>query len=166
MASSEPIRTRGFAFLSLLILLAVIGIATSATVTLGVLVQRRTAEQALLDIGAEFQQALASYIGATPAGKPTYPNTLEDLLRDPRTAGLRRHLRKLYADPITGKTDWILLPAPGGQGFAGLHSLSTARPIKRANFDSMFVGFDNRKSYSEWQFVHTLTAGGVINFSN
>ena len=156
----------GFALISLLIVLAIVGIATSATVTLGVLVQRRAAEEALLDIGAEFQRALGSYIGATPAGKPTYPNTLEDLLRDPRTPTLHRHLRKLYADPITGKAEWALLPAPGGQGFAGLHSLSTARPIKRTSFDSVFVDFDDRKSYSEWQFAYTVATSPIINFSN
>ena len=161
-----PARPNGFAYLSLLILLAVIGIASSATLTLGVLVQRRVAEQALLDIGLEFQQALASYIGATPAGRAPYPTTLDDLLKDPRTPILRRHLRKLYADPITGKAEWVLIAAPGGQGFIGLHSRSTARPIKRANFAPALVGFDDKKSYAEWQFVHAQPASTIINFSN
>jgi type II secretory pathway pseudopilin PulG len=159
-------RPSGFAYLGLLILLAVIGIASTATLTLGVLVQRRAAEEALLEVGLEFQQALASYVGATPAGRPPYPVTLDDLLKDPRTPTLRRHLRKLYADPITGKTEWALIAAPGGQGFIGVHSLSTARPIKRANFLPTLVNFDDKKSYTEWQFVATQAASPIINFSN
>ena len=148
------------------ILLTVIAIASTATLTLGVLVQRRAAEQALLDVGQEFQQALASYIGATPAGRMPYPNTLEDLLTDPRTPTLRRHLRKIYADPITGKAEWTLIAAPGGQGFMSVHSRSTARPIKRANFASGLVGFDDKKTFAEWEFVYTQPVSTIINFSN
>lgn len=159
-------RPSGFAYLALLILLAVIGIASTATLTLGVLVQRRAAEEALLDIGLEFQRALASYIGSTPAGRAPYPVTLDDLLKDPRTPTLRRHLRKRYADPITGKPEWSLVAAPGGQGFIGVHSLSAARPIKRANFNPALVDFDNKKTYAEWQFSAAQATSPIINFSN
>lgn len=145
-------QSHGFALLGLLILLAVIGIATSATVTLGVVVQRRFAEEALLDIGREFQMALQSYAGATPAGQSPYPASLQDLLNDPRAPGIRRHLRQLYADPLTGKTDWALIPPFDRQGIAGIHSRSERQPIKQENFDAEFVGFAHRSTYVDWQF--------------
>lgn len=147
-----PSSPRGFALLSLLIMLAIIGIATSATVTLGVVVQRRSAEEALLNIGREFQMALQSYASATPAGQPSYPATLQDLLRDPRVPGVRRHLRSVFADPLTGRTEWGLYPAPIGPGFAGVFSLSDRVPIKQDHFDAEFVGFEHRRSYANWQF--------------
>ncbi|MDP9109700.1 MAG: type II secretion system protein [Pseudomonadota bacterium] len=156
----------GVAYLALLLGLAVIGIVASSTVTLGVLVQRRAAEQALLDIGLEFQHALASYISATPPGRAPYPRTIADLLKDPRSTQLRRHLRKLYADPLTGQTDWGLIAAPDGQGFVGVYSRSQAKPIKRANFDSELVGFDNSARYADWHFVYSAPANAIINFSN
>ena len=143
---------RGFALLSLLILVAMIGIAASATVAVGSVVQRRSAEEDLLEIGREFQMALQSYASATPAGQPAYPATLQDLLKDPRVPGMRRHLRQLYADPLTGRAEWGLIPAPNGHGVAGIFSLSDRQPIKLDNFDAEFVGFAHRRAYAEWQF--------------
>ncbi|GAA4030767.1 type II secretion system protein [Actimicrobium antarcticum] len=164
--ATRTLRQRGFAFISLLIVLALMALAASATVMLGVVAQRRAAEDALLEIGHEFQQALGSYISSTPAGQPMYPNTLQDLLKDPRTPLLRRHLRKLYADPMTGNSQWALIPSPAGQGFQGVHSLSPARPIRLANFDSEFIGFEGRTSYREWPFVVAAPGNAILDFSN
>ena len=82
---------RGFAYLLLLLAVALIGVAASAAVTLGAAMARRDAEQQLLAIGVEFQQALRSYAGV-PVGAvmPTGgrgPRSLEDLLKDPTRAG-------------------------------------------------------------------------------
>ena len=149
---SAKVSPGGFALLALLILLAIIGIATSATVTLGVLIQRRFAEEELLEIGSDFQIALRSYASATPAGQPMYPITMQDLLKDPRTPGIRRHLRKLYGDPMSGQNAWGLIPASAGIGFVGIHSLSDRPPIKIDHFDAEFVGFEHRSSYTQWEF--------------
>lgn len=144
--------TRGFALLSLLIVVAVIGITTSAGVSLGVVAQRRAAEEALLDIGREFQFALQSYASATPEGQSPYPASLQELLRDPRVPGIRRHLRQLYADPFSGRSDWRLIAAPSGRGIASITSSSEQQPIKQDNFDAEFVGFEHRSTYANWQF--------------
>ncbi len=145
-------RSPGFALLGLLILLAIVGIASSATVSLGVVVQRRSAEEALLDIGHEFQMALQSYASATPTGQSPYPTSLQDLLKDARVPGVRRHLRQVYADPLTGRADWGLVSAPGRPGIAGITSLSHRQPIKQTNFDAEFTGFEHRNTYMDWQF--------------
>jgi type II secretory pathway pseudopilin PulG len=142
----------GFAYIALLVMVATIGLISVASLQLGVVTQRRGAEAELLYIGQEFQDALASYANASPPGTLPYPKSLEDLLRDPRYPGVRRHLRKIYVDPVTAKDNWVLITAPGG-GIAGLHSASNLTPIKISGFDQSFVGFEGAVSYREWRFM-------------
>ncbi|MFZ4536459.1 type II secretion system protein [Propionivibrio sp.] len=152
----------GFTYLGLLILVAILALATSATLTLGSIVQRREAEQRLLDVGAAYRQAIASYVRtSSPAGPRRYPQSLAELLKDPRYPGVRRHLRQLYPDPITGKAEWGLVLAPGG-GIMGIHSLSNARPIKIGEFEAENQLFEGKSSYSEWVFV-LITGTPVIS---
>ncbi|WP_402720527.1 type II secretion system protein [Janthinobacterium rivuli] len=146
-------RQRGFTYLGLIIVVAILGLVGAAGLKMGSLLQRQAAEQELLDIGAQFVDALQSYAGATPAGQPQQPPTLAALLRDPRFPQVRRHLRKLYVDPITGRAEWGLLYQPGSQGIIGVHSLSSSAPLKVGNFDARFTGFEGRSRLSEWQFV-------------
>lgn len=139
-----------------MILIAITGVAAAAAVQLGAIYERRMAEEGLLFVGGEFQRALLSYALATPLGQPTQPRTLDELLRDPRYPNVVRHLRKLYADPITGKADWELVRSPDGQTIVGIHSSSKAHPIKRAHFPGDFQGFDDKRSYADWVFVARL----------
>ncbi|MCC2868493.1 MAG: type II secretion system protein, partial [Candidatus Accumulibacter phosphatis] len=132
-----------------MILVAILALATSATLTLGSLVQRREAEQRLLEVGDTYRRAISSYLNSSPTGDRRYPGSLADLLKDPRYPGVRRHLRQLYPDPITGKNDWGLVPAPGG-GIMGIHSLSDARPIKIAGFETANQAFEEKSRYSQW----------------
>ncbi|QKS30725.1 MAG: type II secretion system protein [Candidatus Accumulibacter similis] len=142
----------GFTYLALLILVATLALATSATLTLGSIAQRREAEQRLLEVGTAYRQAIASYLNSSPGGRRSYPPALADLLKDPRYPGIRRHLRQLYPDPITGKPEWGLIAAPGG-GIMGVHSLSDARAIKIAGFDPENQLFEGKERYSEWVFA-------------
>lgn len=146
-------RQRGFTYLGLIILVAILGLAGAAGLKMGSLLQRQAAEQELLDIGAQFSDALYSYAAATPPGQPQQPPTLAALLRDPRTPQLRRHLRKLFVDPITGRAEWGLLYQPGSNGIIGVHSLSKAAPLKVGNFEARFAGFDGKTHFSEWHFM-------------
>jgi hypothetical protein len=116
--------------------------------------QQRERERALLWVGEQYRQAIASYHAASPSRVPTYPTRLQDLLQDPRYAQPRRHLRRLYADPITGNSEWALLKAPGaGAGIVGVASLSSAAPLKRHGFAPAQAGFEAAESYAEWRFV-------------
>lgn len=145
-------RHDGFTYLGLLIFIAILAVTSAASVKVGALVQRRAAEEELLAIGHEMRIALISYANATPAGQMKQPTSLQDLLKDPRFPNPRRHLRRIYPDPITGTVDWGYLYAANGRGIIGIHSLSLATPIKLAQFDSEFAGFEGKTSYAEWLF--------------
>ena len=146
-------RQRGFTYLGLIILVAILGLVGAAGLKMGSLLQRQAAEQELLDIGAQFSDALYSYAVATPAGQPQQPSSLADLLRDPRSPQVRRHLRKLFVDPVTGRAEWGLLFQPGSHGIIGVHSLSQAAPLKVGNFEARFTGFEGKAHLSDWQFM-------------
>ena len=146
-------RQRGFTYLGLIILVAILGLVGAAGLKMGSLLQRQAAEQELLDIGAQFSDALYSYAAATPPGQPQQPLTLAALLRDPRFPQVRRHLRKLFVDPITGRAEWGLLYQPGSQGIIGVHSLSQAAPLKVGNFEARYAGLEGKTHLSEWRFM-------------
>jgi type II secretory pathway pseudopilin PulG len=151
----------GFTYVGVIVLVAIIGLVGAATLRVGTLMQRAAAESELLEIGATFSDALRSYAAATPKGQPTHPQSLGDLLKDPRFPGIKRHLRKFYHDPITGSAEWGLVTAGDGKGgILGFYSLSDSAPLKISNFDARFPGFDNRKKISDWKF--TATGQGVI----
>ena len=146
----------GFTYLGLIILVTIIGLAAASTLRVGAIVQRRQAEQELLQIGNEYINALKGYAASTPAGKSTLPERLEDLVLDPRYPNKRRYLRRIYIDPLTGKNEWGLVhgTTPTGTGIIGIYSLSEAVPVKSDNFDPVFDGFKGKKSYAEWVFAY------------
>lgn len=153
MAGRAHRRQAGFTYIGLIVFVTIIGLVGAATLKVGALLQRAEAENELLEIGAEFSAALRSYALATPKGQPMQPTSLEALLRDPRFPSPRRHLRRIFVDPITGKAEWgLLAPAEGGP-ILGVYSLSQAQPLKIANFDARFVNFENKKHLSEWKFM-------------
>ncbi len=164
-ASLIPIgRQRGFTYVSVVILVAIIGLVGAASLRLGTTMQRALAEQALLDIGNEYSNALASYAAATPQGQPNYPKSFAELLKDPRFPQLKRHLRRVYVDPMTGKAEWGIVKATENGGILGIYSLSKATPIKVGNFPARFSAFEGRTSYADWKFsgegVQVLGAKG------
>lgn len=155
----------GFTYLGLIVLVALIGLATAATLKAGAVLQRGAAEQALLDIGAEFADALASYAAATPAGQPPQPPSLQELLKDPRFPYLRRHLRKVFFDPVTGQADWGIVYLAGDSGNSGVvavYSLSAARPVKQANFEARFADFEHKLHLSDWKFGQAQARAGPV----
>ena len=157
-------RAAGFTYVGLLVVVALFGLASVGAARILASTERAEREAELLFVGHQFRQAFRSYVQAGP-GVRQYPATLEDLLFDKRFPAPRRHLRRLYADPITGKTQWGLVGAPEG-GVMGVYSLSDREPLKRANFDPEDVDFVRtaqsakvsaidsvQYSYRDWQFV-------------
>lgn len=144
-------RASGFAYLLLLVAVAVLSIAAAGSITVGHSVSRRDAEQALLTVGEDFRAALASYGAVEGTGVSQGPKELMDLLRDPRVPGIRRHLRQIHVDPLTGRGEWGLVRGSGGQ-ILGVYSLAEGRPIKRTGFEPNQQGFDDAKSYVDWVF--------------
>lgn len=150
-------RESGFTYLLLLIIVMIMGAALAATGTLFSHQAQREKERELLFVGHEFRNAIGSYYLRSPGVAQAYPKSLDDLLEDKRFPMPVRHLRRLYADPITGKADWALVESPTG-GIMGVHSVSEEAPIKTGNFDAADAVFENGRKYSEWQFVYTPPA--------
>ena len=149
--------SRGFTYLGLIILVAVIALVGAAALKVGSLLQRAGAEEELLEIGAQFSEALRSYAAATPQGQPQQPPSLAELLKDPRFPNPRRHLRKIFVDPVTGKAEWGIIYLADKVGVLGVYSLSDRQPLKIANFDIRFQNMANKERISEWKFMR---AGG------
>lgn len=152
-------RCTGFTYIGVLALIAVLALVGTAGVRVGLQAHRRVAEEALLQVGAEFSEALGRYAAVTPGGAPDAPKALEDLVRDPRFPGTVRHLRRIYSDPLTGSKRWGLVFTEDGERLVGVYSLAGGRPIKAAGFDERFVGFSAQASYSAWVFSRPAGAG-------
>ena len=73
----------------------------------------------------------------------------------------RRYLRRLYADPLSGKTEWGIVKAPDG-GILGVHSLSEEATFKRAGFKRRDATFAGAQKYSDWKFVATAPAKPAV----
>ena len=140
-------RQQGFAYVLLLASIAIVAIAAAATVQIGTQASRKSAEQALLFVGSEFERAFRSYAAQSPHG----PRTLEELLKDPRSPGIRRHLRQIYADPLTGQATWGLVKDPAGF-LTGVYSLAPGQPIKQTGFEAHRKSFENAEGYDAWVF--------------
>lgn len=157
-AGNRSSRQAGFTYAMVLVALVVVGVAAeTGQLTLSrVMLADREAE--LLFRGAAYRRAIESYFQSN--GR--YPHQLQDLVRDPASP-TRRHLRKLYADPMSERSakargrdpagDWLLIEASDG-GFSGVASRNAAPPLKKANFPSGMETFAEAKSYSEWIFSY------------
>jgi len=145
-------RNRGFTYGVALFVLALTSVAASAVASIYSTELRRHKEAELLWVGEQFRAAIEAYYRRSPGSVPRYPPTLDDLLEDKRYLSLQRYLRRIYADPVTGRAEWGLIAAPGG-GIMGVHSLSTKRPLKQAGFVHPNAGFAGAGSYAHWTFV-------------
>src|SRR5438105_11108473 len=149
-------RSRGFTYLTVLFIVAVITAGLALVGEVWETAAKREKEAQLLFVGNEYRKAITRYY---LAGKNLYPRALEDLLKDPRQPGTVRYLRRLYADPITGSAEWGIDKAPDG-GIAGVHSLSEDKPLKSANFKLRDAGFESAQTYVDWKFIYTPVAPG------
>jgi type II secretory pathway pseudopilin PulG len=150
-------RQRGFTYLALMIIVAVMGAGLAAIGELYSHAAQREKERELLFVGHQFRQAIARYYEKSPGAK-VYPKSLEELLEDKRFPMPQHHLRKLFLDPMTGRAEWGLVEMPGGAGIMGVHSLSEEKPVKSAGFDAADQGFDDAETYAKWTFTYSPVA--------
>lgn len=142
---------RGFTYLLLLAALALLGAGMAALGQQWTTAAHREREAELLFRGAQFSAALASWRDATPAGQPSAPLQLDELLADERSAPPRHHLRRLYLDPFTGQPDWTLLRDAQGR-ISGVHS-SALQPALRRVGVLLRPGADARQPLvGDWLF--------------
>jgi type II secretory pathway pseudopilin PulG len=150
-ASTHP-GSAGFTYLGVLCGVVIMGIALASIGTVWTTHARREKEADLLFAGGQFRSAIMRYQLANPKVGDGYPKTLEMLLEDPNAPNVRRFLRRIYVDPMTGKAEWGLLRSPSG-GIIGVYSLSQATPIKTANFPDYLTSSEAAKTYADWKFV-------------
>jgi len=148
----------GFTYLIALLLIAIMGAALTAAVGIWSQSRQREKEAELLWIGNQFKQAIGLYYQRTPGSLKRYPEKLEDLLEDHRYLSVQRYLRRLYADPMTGKPDWGLVSAPTG-GVMGVYSRSAAQPILQRVLPSSASQAPEEPAaaapgYSGWKFSY------------
>ncbi len=150
---TQHCRQKGFSYLWLLFLVAFMGIGLTMVVEIEATATQRTKEKELLAVGRQFRSAIGRYYETQVVmGKREYPATLEDLLHDNRFPGIKRHLRKVFIDPMTSKAEWGLVRV-GGR-IVGVHSLSEKIPIKQDGFEAEEERFKGKQKYSEWLFVY------------
>lgn len=149
-AASLPSSQRGFTFIVVLILIALIGAGLATAGTVWRTQAQREREEELLFVGQQFRAAIESYVKRSP-GAPEFPRRLEDLVEDRRGPVPLRHLRRLYVDPMTGTRDWGLVRQ--GDRIVGVHTRHVSTPYKTAGFRPGDEAFESAGSVSDWRFV-------------
>ena len=143
----------GFTYIGLLILVAIIGIFLATAGTVWHVAAQREKESQLLFVGNEIRAAIGGFYNTKLSPVHQFPQSLAELLRDPRTPGVERYLRKLYADPITGTAEWGLVKDKDDR-IMGVFSLSEEHPIKLAGFSANNKDFEGKEKYTQWVFVY------------
>jgi type II secretory pathway pseudopilin PulG len=158
MPPRRPRHQQGLTYLALLFLVAILSVGLSVTGVVWQTALQRTKEQELLFIGDQFRFAIASYYHATP-GVKRHPPALTDLIKDPRFPNVRRHLRQIYPDPVTGKREWGTVRSADG-GILGVYSLSDRTTIRVSFPFGPNKDFTGKQRYLDWKFVYLPVVTG------
>lgn len=156
MRSGSSRTQSGFTYMGVLMFVALSGIALSVVGPVWHAESQREREKDLLFVGEQYAQAIASYYQSTPGGVKSYPQSLQDLVQDKRLPTMKRHLRKLYRDPVTGSEEWGLVRQQGR--ITGVYSLSKDKPLKQEGFGGVRSGFAGSSGYDQWRFVAVVNA--------
>ena len=139
----------GFTYLALLAAIVIIGITLGTVARYWSNVSARDKEEELLFRGNQYRNAIENYYYGIP-GKFEYPPSIDELVRDSRSAAGKHYLRQKFKDPITGE-DFIEI-RDQNMRVIGVCSASDKEPLKQANFDAADSEFEGRKAYSDWKF--------------
>lgn len=143
---------RGLVLLALLVFLALSTFAVMAEAGIWSTQLQREREAELLFVGDQYRRALESYWTATPGPVKSLPVSTRQLLLDDRFPQPVVHLRRLYADPMTGEDMQVVMT---GNVIVGVHSRSKDTPLKQAHFPDRYAHFENAAAYQQWRFVFT-----------
>jgi type II secretory pathway pseudopilin PulG len=149
--SAGKARQRGFTYIGLMIVVAIMGGGLAAFGQITSHATQREKEAELLFRGEQFRAAIESYYKK----EQRYPKALAELVEDKRYPMPLRHLRRVYDDPMTGKADWGVVEAPGGAGVMGVYSKADGAPIKTGNFPVAYQAFADAARYEDWKFIHS-----------
>lgn len=137
----------GFTYLTVLVLVMVMGIALSGTGRYWSTTMKREREAELLFRGDRIRRAIETYhrFGG-------WPRELTELVEDRRVPVVRRFLRKVYPDPMTKDGNWTLILGQGGT-IRGVYSAGEGVPLKTGNFPPGYENFETAETYADWRFV-------------
>lgn len=153
---------QGFVYIALLIFVTVVAIGLDAVSEVWVFSAQREREVELLFIGNQYRDAITRYYIESPRGARRFPKQLSDLLEDNRGEDkVRRHLRRPYADPMTGKADWGEVSLADGS-IVGVYSRSLDAPIKLSGFKLRDAVFADQTRYTDWVFRSPLPAANPV----
>lgn len=144
---------RGFTMAAVLAAMLILALATQSVMTYVSQQDVREREADLLRIGQAYAQAIGAYYESSPGNLKRWPRTLDDLTEDKRFVGTRRHIREIYPDPMTRSANWGIVMSEDG-GIAGVHSVSTAQPIRSAALELDTLALPAASRYADWQFVY------------
>ena len=144
---------KGFTYPAALFLIIVVSISLMVVQKQWSTIAQRDREKELLFRADQIIRAIESYYLNSPGGSQQYPRSLKTLLKDSRFPGLKRHLRKLFKDPMTEDGNWGLI-YDGKGNIKGIFSQSLDEPIKKGGFSKAYKDLENKKKYSEWKFVY------------
>lgn len=143
----------GFTYIALLTAITIMGILFASAGKYWQNVILREKEEELLFRGDQYRRAIERYVTALP-GRLEYPQSIDDLLSDGRTAKGKRHLRQKYKDPITGEDFEVLRDPSKANRITGVYSKSGKEPLKKSQFDESNKDFEGKPTYSEWKFTY------------
>ena len=145
----RPGRQGGFGYLLVLFAMTAIGITLASAGEVWRTASLREKEAQLLFVGHQFRLALASYRDRSPEGTPDAPATLDDLLLDKRFPTPVPHLRRLWRDPMTNSTDWVLVKSAGR--ITGIRTRHSGQPLRTAH-EPRDAALSGTTAYSQWVF--------------
>lgn len=141
---------RGFTYTALLAAIVIIGITLGSAAKYWHNISVRDKEEELLFRGEQYRLAIERYYYGIP-GRNQYPQSIDDLLKDSRSSGGKRYLRRKYQDPVTGE-DFVEIRDQLSKRITGVCSSSDKEPLKQGNFPEKYPDFEGKKKYSEWKF--------------
>jgi len=144
---------KGFTYPAALLLIIIVSISLMVVQKQWSTIVKRDREKELFFRTSQIVGAIESFYQNSPKGLQHYPRSLKVLLKDNRFPGLKRHLRKMFKDPMTEDGNWGIV-YDGKGGIKGIFSRSQKEPIKKGGFPEEYESFENKKKYSEWKFVY------------
>lgn len=142
-------RQQGSVFMGMLVTVAVVAVMLMEVGTLWSSVLQRERELELLTRGNQIRRAIGLYYAASN----TFPKSLDDLVLDRRQPTIKRYLRRVYDDPLTGNAEWGVVAGPGAT-IMGVFSNAKGTPFKQGGFSVINQSFTGQGSYQGWVFLH------------
>ncbi|MCP4671076.1 MAG: type II secretion system protein [Desulfobacula sp.] len=144
---------KGFTYPAALLLIIIVSISLMVVQKQWSTVVKREKEIELFFRAEQIIDGIESFYKSSSKDSQQYPSSLKVLLKDNRFQGLKRHLRKIYRDPMTKDGQWGII-YDGKGGIKGIFSKSKDEPIKKGNFPEIYKSFEKKTKYLDWKFVY------------